>query len=300
MAEINTPIPKLKMNDGHEIPMLGYGTGTAWYKRGDESQIDRAVVDATKKAIQMGYHHLDGAEVYKTEQELGLAIKESGVDRSKLFITTKVGTETGLSDIPSALRTSLKKLQLDHVDLYLIHHPFFGTSDADLQRAWSAMEEVQASGLARSIGVSNYLPKHIEATMETARVKPAVNQIEFHPYLQHEASGLLETHRKYGIVTAAYGPLTAVTKASPGPLDEYYEALAKKYAVSAAEVALRWCVDRDVVAITTSGKEQRMSDYLRAMMFKLTKPEVEKINELGREKHFRGFWGAKFDENDKS
>ena len=148
MANIHTPIPNLKLNDGNSIPMLGYGTGTAWYKTGDESQLDQACVDATKLAIGLGYYHLDGAEVYKTEPELGKAIKESGVERSKLFVTTKV--LPNIADIPNAIKTSLKKLQLEYVDMYLIHAPFFGSPEESpeaLQQAWKAMEDVKEAGL---------------------------------------------------------------------------------------------------------------------------------------------------------
>lgn len=299
MAKIHTPIPSLKLNDGTAIPMLGYGTGTAWYKTGDESQIDRSLVDSIKTAIGLGYYHLDGAEVYKTEPELGLAIKESGVDRSKLYVVTKV--LPNIADIEAALKTSLKKLQVDYVDLYLIHAPFFandGKDAAKLQSAWAAMEKVKEAGLTKSIGVSNYLPSHLSATLETAKIPPAINQIEFHPYLQHP--DLLAFHKKHGIATSAYGPLTAITKGKPGPTDDFYGALAKKYAVSEGEIALRWCIDQDVVAITTSGKEQRLSDYLRACTFKLTPEEIRRLGELGQEKHFRGFWKHIFGEEDRS
>jgi diketogulonate reductase-like aldo/keto reductase len=296
MADIHTPIPNLKLNDGNSIPMLGYGTGTAWYKTGDESQLDQACIDAVKLAIKLGYYHLDGAEVYKTESELGMGIKQSGVDRSKLFVTTKV--LPNIADIPAAIKTSLKKLQLDYVDLYLIHAPFFGgESAADFQKAWKQMEEVKEAGLARSIGVSNFLPEHLDAIMQTARIPPAINQIEFHAYLQH--GELLDYHKSKGIATQAYGPLTPATKASPGPLDNVLAGLSKKYAVSPGEICLRYCVDQDIVAITTSSKEQRLSDYLRCMTFKLTPREVKDINDAGAQKHFRGFWTHKFGDDDR-
>jgi diketogulonate reductase-like aldo/keto reductase len=160
------------------------------------------------------------------------------------------------------------------------------------------MEAIQASGLAKSIGVSNYLPSHLSAILKTAKVKPVCNQIELHPYLQR--SELLEFHKQNGIATTAYAPLTAATKAKPGPLDDYVNGLTKKYAVSENEIYLRWCIDQDIVPITTSGKEQRLSDYLRALTFKLTPKEIKEINELGQKKHFRGFWAKKFADNDRS
>ena len=124
---------------------------------------------------------------------------------------------------------------------YLIHQPFFAEgSETELQEAWAAMEQVQADGLAKSIGVSNYLSSHLNATLATAKVPPAINQIEFHPYLQHTEGGLLELHKKHNIATEGYGPLIPITKASGGPVDGYLAALAKKYAVTEGEILLRW------------------------------------------------------------
>lgn len=181
---------------------------------------------------------------------------------------------------------------------YLIHSPFNFQDDAHLQQAWAEMEKVQKSGKAKSIGVSNFLVPHLEAILKTAEIPPSINQIEYHPYLQH-TDDLVGFHKKNKIALAAYAPLTPVTRAKGGPLDGYLAALAKKYYVNEAEILLRYCIDQDIVAVTTSGKEQRLSDYLRSVTFKLTPKEVEEISTIGNEKHYRAFWTDRFDANDR-
>ena len=189
------------------------------------------------------------------------------------------------------------------MDLYLIHEPFFAKGDTTLlQQKWKDMEAVQKSGKAKSIGVSNYLRPHLEATLEIATIPPAINQIEFHPYLQHRGleGDLIAYHKEKNIAIAAYGPLTPITRATDGPVTPYLEALAKKYAVTTSEVLLRWCIDQDIVAVTTTGKEQRMSDYLRCLAFKLTPREIEEISSIGLKYHHRAFWGGKYGKDDRS
>lgn len=265
-------------------------------------------------AIKAGFYHLDGAEgnstpspaprhmlklkfiVYGNEAELGQAIKDSGVPREKIYITTKIfGTK--VQDTEASFAESLKNLQTDYVDLYLIHAPFLANTAEDLQKKWADMEAIHVSGRAKSIGVSNFLQPDLEAILSTAKIIPAVNQIEYHPYLQH--GNLIPFHQTHKIATAAYGPLTAITKASPGPLDQTYKQLARKYGVGETEIALRWCIDQGVVALTTSDKEQRLKSYLKVSEFKLAPKEIETISEVGQEKHFRGFWNGKFADDDR-
>lgn len=212
-------------------------------------------------------------------------------------MTTKI-SGTKVQDTKEAFELSLKKLQLDYVDQYLIHAPFFANSDEDLQKKWADMEAIHASGKAKSIGVSNFIKKDLEAILKTAKIVPAINQIEYHPYLQH--GDLIEFQKKHGIASSAYAPLTAVVRAKPGPLDPTYEQLAKKYGVTTGEIALRWVIDQGIVALTTSGSEQRLKQYQKVAQFKLTPEEVEEISEIGKQKNFRGFWKNKFDADDWS
>lgn len=202
--------------------------------------------------------------------------------------------------IETCFAESLRKLGLDYVDLYLIHSPFFADGNkAELQAKWAQMERIRASGRARSIGVSNFVATHLDAILATAEVPPAINQIEYHPYLQH--GDLLAYHREKGIAVSAYAPLTAITRAKPGPLDGAYAPLAKKYGVSEGEVALRWVIDQGIVAITTSSREERLKSFLtKVPSFKLTPAEVKEIADKGKGKNFRGFWTHKIKDDDWS
>ena len=148
------------------------------------------------------------------------------------------------------------------------------------------MERVRRFGKAKAIGVSNYLQQHLEATLATAEIPPVVNQVEFHPYLQRQ--NLVPWAKSKGIATAAFGPLTPIRKARPRPCDAVLTELSKKYGASEEAILLRWCVDQDVVAVTTSHKEERLKDYLGVTKFSLTPEEVETITKTGLEKHFRG------------
>jgi diketogulonate reductase-like aldo/keto reductase len=180
----------------------------------------------------------------------------------------------------------------------LIHSPFNAKSDAELQSAWAELEILHASGKARSIGVSNFYPQHLTAILKTAKIKPAINQIEFHAYLQHPQ--LQKFQKEHNIALAAYGPLVPLTKARPGPVDEVVQRLSAKYNVGEGEILLRWVIEQGIVAITTSGKESRLRGYLKAMEFSLTPEEVREISVEGEKKYFRGYWTTRFPPGDRS
>ncbi|KAI2788356.1 hypothetical protein POX_e06370 [Penicillium oxalicum] len=257
---------------------LGYGTGTAWYKESD-SGLNSDLVEATKTAVGLGFHHLDGAEVYCTEPELGKAIQDCGVAREKLFITTKVNQN--VSDIPAALNASLEKLGLEYVDLMGGH----GTRQSDREGSFY-----------RSIQLPPEPPG--DDSRDGGTVVPSVHQIEYHPYLQH--GNLVSWQQSKGIATVSYSGLTPVTRAAGGPLDQLLPGFAKKYGVTPGEILLRWCLDQGVISITTSSKETRLASYLRVLTFKLTPQEIEEISAVGKTHHHRAFWKDKFAEDDRS
>ncbi|ROW05342.1 hypothetical protein VSDG_00523 [Cytospora chrysosperma] len=264
----------ITLNDGVSIPLLGYGTGTAHIRSKfgslsnltstSSESIDRNVVEAIKTAIRTGYRHLDTAEMYQTERDLGTAIKEvineGVVTREDLFVTTKISSDYALAE--KKIDISLKKLGLDYVDLYLVHTPYHKGSDADLQSAWGKMQAVKASGKARSIGVSNYEKSHLATTLAGPHV---------------------QTIPRRGIAVSAYGAMHPVTRnPSPGsPLDKTLDRIAAEHGVSVGLVCLRWCIDQGVVVITTSQKEERIKEYLRVFDFKLREDEVKAISEAG-------------------
>ncbi|KAF4126427.1 Aldo/keto reductase, related to diketogulonate reductase [Geosmithia morbida] len=289
-------IPTIKLNDGNEIPTIAYGLGTARYKS-TAGPLDDAIVQVTKTAIELGYTHLDGAELYGNEEEQGEAVRASGVPREKLYIVTK---HEGKKDrtLTESFNESLKKLGVDYVDLYLLHSPFAAGSDEQNQKWWAEAEALKEAGRAKSIGVSNFLVEHLESLLKTAKVVPAVNQIEYHPYLQHD--GLIDYHRKHGIATSVYSPLTPLTSSRGGPVDGILTELADKYNVTESDVGLRWVLDQGLIVITTSAKRERLQGYLDKLpTFKLTDKEIAEISELGKQRHYRVWWTHIFAADDR-
>lgn len=285
MANLDLTIPTIKLPDGSDMPMLGFGTGSLWAKS-SAGKTNLELVEAIKMAISLGYYQLDCGASYYTEGEVGKAIKDCGIPRESLFITSKCPSTN--VDPVEHLEESLKNLGLAYLDLYCLEQPWDANGDKTiLQKAWSRMEATQASGKARSIGVSNFYREHLDAVLEIAQARPAVNQIEFHPYLQLEE--LVAFHKNKDIRIQGYSTLTPYLKAN-GPLTPLLEQLARKYAVSPIEILLRWVLDQNVMAVTTSSKKMRLSDMLRALTFKMTPKEVETITETGKDFHYRAWW----------
>ncbi|TFK88720.1 Aldo/keto reductase [Polyporus arcularius HHB13444] len=250
------------------MPLIAFGTGSKW--KGQD------VTDYVIQAIETGFSHIDSAQWYQTEDSVGRALRDTAVERSELYITTKW---SGLTSIPEAIENSLTNLGVKNVDLYLIHNPHFVK---DLEADWAEFEKIKETGLSKSIGVSNFDLKLLQKLVKVAKVKPAVNQILFHPYNYAENKELLEYSAKHGIVTEAYSSLTPITKYPGGPVDEPVQAAAKRLNASPTQVILAWVRSKGVAIVTTSSSKEHLQEYLGvADLPALTDEEVAAIDEAG-------------------
>ncbi|WP_209368313.1 aldo/keto reductase [Priestia megaterium] len=251
--------------NGVKMPWLGLGV----YKVEDGQE----VVDSVKYAIKAGYKSIDTAKIYENEEGVGKAIKESGVSREELFVTSKVwNADQGYDTTLQAFETSLNKLGLEYLDLYLIHWPVEGK----YKDTWKALEKLYKDGKIRAIGVSNFQVHHLEDLIADAEVKPMVNQIEFHPLLTQIE--VREYCKKQGIQVEAWSPL------AQGELldNEVLTRIAEKHGKSTAQVILRWDLQNEVVTIPKSTKEHRIIQNADVFDFELNAEEVEKINALNQ------------------
>lgn len=258
------------LNDGNAIPVIGFGT----YKATEEEAIA-----AIKFAVEKGYRLFDTAAKYENEDVVGKGIRNSGLPREELFITTKVWREQlGYKETLTAFEQSLKLLQLDYIDLYLIHWPANARNYEDWKKAnsetWRAMEALQQEGKIRSIGLSNFFPEHIDALMQTAKVKPALNQVEFHPgYWQPE---VVKYCKQHNIAVEAWSPL-ARGKVFKNLL---LQSIAQKYNKSISQVCLRWIIEHGVIPIPKSTTNERIEENIDVFDFKLSPEEVTQIDNL--------------------
>lgn len=279
----------ITLNDGNKIPWLGFGTGTALYGKDAEN--------AVKTAIVNGIIHLDGAQAYGNEESLGAGIASSGKPRSSLFVTTKLAKIPSGQTVRDTLVTSLKKLQLDYVDLFLIHSPT--NHPGELSSVWKQVEELQKEGLAKSIGVSNFRKQDLEEILGDASVVPSVNQIEYHPYVFKADQPVIELMKTKNILPTSYGGLSPILRFKGGPLDPVLTSIAARVSktagesVSEGQVLQLWLKAKGIPAITTTSKEARVKEYLATESLPdLTSEEVKTIDETGSKVHHRAF--AKF------
>ncbi len=259
------------MHNGKTIPCIGYGT----YKTSEEE-----VYDAVIAAIKAGYRHIDTAAFYKNEAGVGRAVRECGVPREEIFVTSKVwNTDRGYENTKKAFAESMERLGLEYMDLYLIHWPAnkkqFGDEAKKINaETWRALEELYAEGKVRAIGLSNFLPHHIEELMEGAKVKPMVDQIEFHPgWAQLEVS---EYCRKKDIVVEAWSPL-----GRKDALDnEVLREIGAKYQKGTAQVCICWIIQHGILPLPKTVNPDRMVENADVFDFELTAEEMRIIDEL--------------------
>ncbi|MGH4028954.1 aldo/keto reductase [Actinomycetota bacterium Odt1-20B] len=262
-------VPPITLNNGVEMPQLGFGV---WQVPDDEAE------KAVGTAIEAGYRSIDTAAIYGNEEGTGKAIAASGVPREELFITTKLwNADQGHDATLRAFDASLEKLGLDYVDLYLIHWPL--PSKGLYVDTYKAFEKIQAEGRAKSIGVSNFLPEHLERLLAETSVIPAVNQIELHPHLQQRASR--EVHAEQGITTEAWSPLGQGKGLLEVPA---IIAIAQKHGRTPAQVVLRWHVQLGNVVIPKSVTPSRIKENIDVFGFELDVEDMAAISALNEDR----------------
>jgi len=254
----------VKLNNGVEIPVLGFGV----FQITDSCECESSVVDA----IQTGYSLIDTAASYQNEEAVGEGIKQSGVAREKLFITTKLWIQSnGYEDTLNAFENSLKRLQLDYIDLYLIHQPF-----GDVYGEWRAMEELYQQGKVRAIGVSNFPPDRIMDLMIHNKITPAVNQIEVNPFHQQiDPKRFLQDNN---IQVEAWAPFAEGR--NNVFQNELLLSIAAKHKKSVAQVILRWLVQRGIIALSKSTRKERMIENISVFDFELNAEDLVAITTL--------------------
>ena len=254
----------VKLNNGVEMPLEGFGV----FQVPDPAQCEQAVLDA----ISTGYRLIDTAAAYRNEEAVGKAIAKCGVPREELFITTKLWVQdASYEGAKKAIETSLNKLGLDYLDLYLLHQPM-----GDYIGAYRAMEEAYKAGRLRAIGVCNFYPNRLADLCETVEIKPAVNQVELHPFFQQEDA--LALMKEYGVQPEAWGPFA---EGNHGIFTHpVLTAIGQKYGKSAAQVALRWNVQRGVTVIPKSVHRERMEQNIDIWDFSLSDEDMREIAKL--------------------
>ncbi len=259
---------EIELNNGVYIPKIGFGT---W-----QIVLNGKAETAVKRALDSGYRLIDTARIYGNEKGVGKAINGSTIPRDEIFVTTKLwNSSQGYESALKAFDDSLKRLNLDYIDLYLLHWPVTGKR----LESWRALEEIYGLGKAKSIGVSNFTLKHLEELLKNSNVTPVVNQIEFHPFLYEEQKDLLRHCAEHGIVVEAYSPL-----AHGGSVmqDELLQKIGEKHGKTSAQVVLRWCVQHGTIPIPKSTSEDHIHENIHIFDFELDNKDMIAIDGLSR------------------
>ncbi|AVR46836.1 2,5-diketo-D-gluconic acid reductase [Christiangramia fulva] len=259
---------KVKLNNGVEMPVLGYGV----YQIPDYDECKKSVL----AALEAGYRSIDTAQAYQNEKAVGDAIKESGIPREEIFVTTKLWiSDYGYEKAKKAFSASMERLQLDYLDLYLLHQPF-----NDIYGSWKAMEELNNEGKIRAIGVSNFFPDRLVDLICYNEIPPALNQIETNPFYQREKAH--KVMKEYNVQHESWAPF------AEGKSDffsnQVLSKIGEKYNKSVAQVSLRWMLQRDIVVIPKSVTPSRIKENIDVFDFQLSPEDMENIQKLDTHK----------------
>jgi len=269
MKEITNLQGTFALHNGVQMPYFGLGVYL--------SKDGREVIDAIKWAVECGYRHIDTASIYKNEEGVGEGIKQCGASREDLFVVSKVwNSDQGYDTTLRAFDASLKRLDMEYLDLYLIHWPVSGK----YKDTWRALEKLYADGRIRAIGVSNFLQHHLEDLIDGAAVLPMVNQMEFHPFLVQQ--DLIDYCNNKGIQYEAWSPMM---QGKVFEMDEFKQ-LAEKYGKSIAQIVLRWDLEKGVVTIPKSSKRERIVANADIFDFQLTTEDVQLLDNMHRGQRF--------------
>lgn len=261
----------IKLNNGIEIPRLGFGV----YKIPPGEKTQKSV----KWALEAGYRHIDTAKYYENERDVGKAIRESKVPREEVFVTTKLyNDDHGYESALSAFEKSFQKLNLEYIDLYLIHWPLENLRN----ESWKALQKIYKEGKCKAIGVSNYTIRHLKELLEFAEVIPTINQVEFNPYLYQKE--LLEFCSSHEIQLEAYSPLTRARKLDHPKLVK----VAKKYNKTPAQMLIRWSLQHDLVVIPKSEHKERIYENADIFDFEISPEDMKKLDSF--DENFRVCW----------
>jgi len=269
--------PVINLNDGTTIPQLGFGTLNVPENRSGSEQATEITAEAVRQAIAAGYRHVDTAQMYGNEAGVGRGVATAGVPRSDIHITSKLSNANHRpQDVRRSFDETLRKLGTDQLDLFLMHWPLPMLYDGDYPSTWQAITGLKADGRLRSAGVSNFQPDHLDRIIRETGTRPAVNQIEVHPYFRNDAAR--HASQRHGIAVEAWSPLGqgAVLK------DEVIERIAAGHGKTTAQVTLRWHVQHGHIIFPKSARPERMTENIRIFDFALADEDMAAIDALDR------------------